>query len=641
MGNESLTIETTKGIEKNLDLEGEKSIFGSSLFSGVLDDLIDGAKSELESEGTGWILSILGAGGNGDDNELQKMDQELQNVLTKLDQIISELKKLAKQLNLDKVEIETYIEGAGAQTAIAKIKTHFDGVTPSDLNHYSNKTISDRGDTLNRDISTFVSHALGGWDIETSLTKIHTSIFPDIGNTNGLLELWTETFILKGNNNSYSLLNYYKSLEKYFSILLMYQFKGLNILVEALNYNQKLDTKLETKKFQSDAYEYISKTFKPRIKQQTDEFYNMVTKLITSFCDLTSKKNFLPEYSEEILKRASFFITQVLGEKEFGIFVDVLGTGNLMNDFQKTVISQGKKEFYKPEIVSKITNTKYDAWGTCQDLDFTTLKKDDEYVLNRSIIKNPESDSFNAWLIEGPSKRLIPIGSAKVTTYTPDYKEDPKGEIKFGYILGDYRRGGREMMMNDDLFKVHFYRNDHSDDVEWWHDDKIYPHHLYLKVKANNKYTNTSTNTDMKVERYRKFKIDGADTLNCYLNIDAQLIDGDDDNAFVYKHIENDSADCEIGYHLGIYDDTKKQVVKRIDRSLSPSDLNKHIKFDKKYRHIHETLHLHKGDSLVKGRDYYVYANVYGNGSNYSGDYKFQMPLKVYHLSITFEKTDF
>ncbi|MFZ3048244.1 MAG: hypothetical protein WA151_20205, partial [Desulfatirhabdiaceae bacterium] len=205
---------------------------GSSIFQGALAALLKGALSKIGGEGTGWILGLLNKGGDID-SQLSDMENDLKAILSDLSNIITELQDLAGQLNLDTNEVETYIQGASAQDAITAIKTHYgpdDKDSQGDTNtlkYYSYLRSEDSNQTTKGEINTFVNNLNGAWDIEDKVQTIHDAIIPDVGNVQGLLDLWTQNLLLQTRPVSGdTLMSYYMTLEQYFSVLLFYQFKG-------------------------------------------------------------------------------------------------------------------------------------------------------------------------------------------------------------------------------------------------------------------------------------------------------------------------------------------------------------------------------------------------------------------------------
>ena len=617
---------------------------GSSLFQDAMAALLEGAMSEFGGEGAGWILGLLNLGG-GDDKRFDDMQTDLNKILNDLSQIMGALKDLANQLALDTTRVETYIEGINAQTAITTIKTHYGpegedqrGSTNT-LKYYSFLRSKDSDPTTKAQIATLVDNINGAWDIETQVAAIHDAIIPDIGNTDGLLDLWTKEFLLQGPVTGDQLMNYYKTLERYFGVLLFYQFKGANIVVEALNYQSSSGEQLNVSdQFQAGdetpASSYLKGTFQPQIKEQTDRFLQCVTKLIANNCGLYWERRFLPSTAQEILARATFFVTQTLGEDHYGLRAGLFGTSNLVHDIDY-VYAVG--ETYKPDPVEEeervdveVPDRPYDYWGTLFHPDLTTLKKGTLYSLAKCDFGAVYSEyPYDVFYFDSVRNSGYYIGHVDVKRYTKDYIEDPDGEILYGYLLGEFRRGGREVIMDPSVFKRNYYINDRSGDVNWWHDEQLYDDHLYLYVHGKNQYTNSSSDIRMKVEWYHSFTFDGSESTQAYLNIAGSLAGS------VYIHHENNwSNESEIGYHVGVYDDTHKKIVKRIDDTFEASKIDETQDYKK-------TLNNQISFTLVPGVTYYVYGNIWGYGENSSGDYEYQLAMNLSQLSLTFVDSEF
>lgn len=609
---------------------------GSSLFQDAMAALLEGAMSEFGGEGAGWILGLLNHGG-GDDQRFKDMQDDLKTILSDLSQIIGLLEGLAKYLALDMNKVETYIAGINAQTAITMIKSHYgpEGELyhgdQNDLKWYSYFRAEDYNSTLKTKMDKFVDNVNGVWDIETQVLAIHDAIIPDIGNTDGLLDLWTKDFILQGHVSDDQLMDYYKTLERYFGVLLFYQFKGANIVVEALNY--------QSSSGETPALSYLTGTFQPQIKEQTDRFLQCVTKLIANNCGLYWESKFLPSIAQEIFARATFFVTQTLGEDHYGLRAGLFGTSNLVHDIDSVyaidVSSDGPSDGVTSgdhvEMVDiDVPNKPYDYWGTLLNPDLNTLKKGTLYSLAKCDFGAADSGTTHqVFYWNSVDSKWDYIGSVDVKTYTKDYIEDPDGEIAYGYLLGEFRRGGKEAMMDPSVFKRNYYHNDRSGDVYWWHNEQLYDNYLHLYVHGTNKYTNSQSYIDMKVEWYHIFTFDGSEPTQAYLNIAGSLVGS------VYIHHENSwSNEAKIGFHVGVFDNTNNKVVKRIMDSFNASDQDVIQPYTK-------TLNNQISFTLEPGVTYYVYGNMWGQGENYSGDYEYKNKMNLTHLSLTFVNSEF
>jgi hypothetical protein len=621
---------------------------GSSMFKNAMDSLLEGALSELGGEGAGWILGLLNIGGDDIDGRLSEMKTDLQEILNDLEQIINALTALAQELAMDTNEVETYIQGRSAQDAISTIKTHY-GPDEKDsrgdtntLKYFSFLTSKDSNPTTKAQMATLVENINGSWDIEDKVQKIHDAIIPDIGNTDGLIDLWTKTFLLQGPVSSDQLMSYYQTLEQYFAVLLFYQFKGANIVVEALNYQSASGAALPLavglgEDGETPASSYLKGTFQPMIQEETDRFLKNVVRLIINNCGLYWEKSFLPDNARDILARATFFVIQTLGEDHYGLRLGAFGTSNLVHDISEIgAVKQISPDTFQwvgtegEKVDVDMESRPYDYWGTLKSPDLGKLQKGTTYTLLEGDLGafDPGTD-YTVKYSTGDGTYPI-LGTAAVKTYTKDYKEDPKGEISYGYFLSPFRVGGKELIMDPSAFKRNYYTNDRDGHVNWWHDENLDENGLYLYVHGKNKYTNDSSSIDMKVEWYHRFTFEGSESTTAYLNIEGKI------TGSVYIHHENYwSNEAEIGYHVGVYDDTHNSVVKRIDGSFKASDIDTKQGYNK-------TLNDQISFTLEPGVEYYVYADIWGHGENYSGDYEYICEMKdLTHLSLTFVDSEF
>lgn len=612
---------------------------GSSLFQDAMAELLNGAMSEFGGEGAGWILGLLNLGG-GDDQRFIDMQNDLNEILHDLSQIIGLLNDLAHQLELDMDKVETYIEGINAQAAITKIKTHYGPEGKDDkgdlntLKWFSYMRSKDSTNATKGQIATLVHNINGAWDIEDRVNAIHDAIIPDIPSTAGLLDLWTNDFLLQGHVSDDQLMNYYKTLERYFGVLLFYQFKGANIVVEALNYQSSSGEQLNVSdQFQAGdetpALGYLTGTFQPQIKEQTDKFLQCVTKLIANNCGLYRESRFLPSTAQEIFARATFFVTQILGEDHYGLRVGIFGTSNLVQCVEAVSACDNQVIELVDEMVEvDLPDRPYDYWGNLQDPDLKTLKKGTSYSLEQfdlgilddvgTYVVNYAYD-LNVWRY---------LGTAVVKTYTNNYIEDPDGKIAYGYLLKDFRRGAKEAMMDPSVFERKYLRNNHTGDVCTRDIDNLNDSGLHLYLHGENDYCNSASTIDMKVEWFHLFTFEGSESTTAYLNIAGEIT-----GRLFLEHGTNWNNSATVWYHIGIADHTHGKILKRIDH-----------KYEAEVGTIYpkKTLNEQISFTLEPGVEYYVYANVQGYGENSNGSYYFKIDMsRLSHLSLTFVDSEF
>ena len=598
---------------------------GSSFFQDAMKLLLKGALSELGGEGAGWILGLL-TKGDGTDDRFSEMETDLQEIISTLNEILSRLSQLLQQLNIDTNELEQYMLGGNATLAISTIETHYGSsenenikCTHNDLKYYSLFTAETFDPVTNgQQIKDFVSNVDGAWDIQTDMTLIHNTIMDSPIGLDGLLSLWTTELLLK----DVALENAYTTLEHYFSVLLFYQFRGANLVVEALNYNDFTSGRT------GQASSYLTETFQPRLKKQTDQFLKCVTRLIANNCGLYWESRFLPSTAQEILARATFFVTQTLGEDHYGLRAGLFGTSNLVHDILYVGTLKGYDLVMVPgEMVDvDVPDRPYDSWGTLNNPDLNMLSKGISYSLDKFDLGAFDPGTYKVYYTPAVDQWIY-VGEAVVKTYTKDYIEDPDGEIAYGYLLGEFRRGGKEVIMDPSVFKRSYYHNNRDGEVNWWHDENL-TDYLYLYVHGKNKYTNTNTYIDMKVHWLHSFTFDGNESTTAYLNIGGKVWGS------VYRNVGNYTANAEIGFHVGVVDLTHDKVVKRIDDSFE-------AKVSGETRKYNKTLNDQISFTLEPGVTYYVYGNIWGNGENYNGDYEYINKMNLTHLSLTFVNSEF
>jgi hypothetical protein len=549
------------------------------------------------------------------------MKDELDEVLSDLQNIISALNGLSQQLALDTNKVEQYIEGMSAKDAISTIKTHYDQAGPNSLMGFAKSKNKDK-----EDIQTFVHNIKGAWDIQNQVTKIHDAIVSEIGGTEGLLELWTGELILKSPVTDDQVMQYYKTLENYFSVLLFYQFKGANLVVEAMNSSGQSQGSGD-----SPATQNLKDTFQPMIKEETDMFLNCVVKLILYNSGLFSQNAFLPGTAQAILARATFFIAQTLNEDHYGLRAGILGTANLFPDVSHGVALDTHFHLYHAGVGERvdidIPDKAYDSWGTLI-YDPVNVQKGTLYTLKKyDFAPLATSNIFYTGVYAVWDDSINAVCTATVKRYTKDYIEDSIGEIVYGYCVGAARRGGKEITMDRGYFRKSIFDvTTHSGwDINYGEQDYWGDSGLFLKTWGNNTGTRTSINA--RLDYSRPFTFVGNQDTTAYLNIDLTV------NGSVYIHHGEYYSHCSIGFNIGIWDPTQMKTVQVFSRSKSPTDINVTQAWN-------DDLKQQLSFQLTPGKSYYVFANVVGSGDNYDGSYNYEVDITLKNLSLTFVNKD-
>lgn len=601
----------------------------SSLFQDLFKSLLEGAASQVGGAGAGWILGLLNLGGGDDtDARLEEMKDELDEVLSDLQNIISALNGLSQQLALDTNKVEQYIEGMSAKDAISTIKTHYDQAGTNSLMGFASLRSENVNNNVKGQLLAFVNNINGTWDIQNQVTRIHDAIVSEIGGTEGLLELWTGELILKSPVSDDQVMQYYKTLENYFSVLLFYQFKGANLVVEAMNFPGQSQGSGD-----SPATQYLKDTFQPMIKEETDMFLNCVVKLILYNSGLFSEFAFLPGTAEAILARATFFIAQTLNEDHYGLRAGILGTANMFQGLHP-VWASNQGSFFPgglgESVDIDIPDKAYDSWGTLI-YDPVNVQKGTLYTLKKYDFVIPADYPLytgDLWLFDDTYRYVNNHGSVK--RYTKDYIEDPNGEILYGYCLAPLRVGGKEVTMDRDHFRKSIFdvTTQSGWDINYGEQDYFLGSGeggLFLKTWGNSTGTRTSINA--RLDYSRPFTFVGTQETTAYLNMDLTV------NGSVNIHHGEYNSDCSIGFNIGIWDPTQMKAVAIFSKSKSPTDINVTQTWNEDFTQ-------QISFQLTPGKSYYVFANVVGSGDNYDGSYNYEVDITLKNLSLTFVDKD-
>ena len=133
----------------------------------------------------------------------------------------------------------------------------------------------------------------------------------------------------------------------------------------------------------------------------------------------------------------------------------------------------------------------------------------------------------------------------------------------------------------------------------------------------------------MVVQWYHLFTFDGSEPITAYLNIAGNLVGS------VYIHHENTwSNEARIGYNVGVYDNTNHKIISYIHETFKATDI------DKRQDYIRNPS-TQISFTLEPGVTYFVYGDIGGYGTNYSGDYEYALTMWLHHLSLTFVNSEF
>ncbi|MCP8323231.1 MAG: hypothetical protein L6N96_03535 [Candidatus Methylarchaceae archaeon HK02M2] len=304
---------------------------GIAFFKFIADGLAKGALEHASGEGMGFIMRLMGFGGEGNIDELSsKMSEvlsEISDIKKDIEDIKNQLKELKELLETIEKELEQYI----ASLTGLKVKTTIEE-SYAQLEQYSKQKNVTKAD-LEKLRDTILDTSNG---VVWCMGMLHKLIKGhEDGFGKGLLELYVETAInfkyecqkdynsmdtyLKEKLEEFTLR--YQAFENYFAQLLFLELQGLNLIVEAYLYNN----------YSTIATNYIENTFQTRIEEQVEVFLDCVAYLVFNahpapFLEFANSGE-LPELDKEPYKSASPYVAKIFPRADYFADKAIRGTG--------------------------------------------------------------------------------------------------------------------------------------------------------------------------------------------------------------------------------------------------------------------------------------------------------------------------
>jgi hypothetical protein len=567
-------------------LRGDDNPCYGSLLKLVLKGLAEGAAREVGGDAMGEILSLLGWGGGGNDQQyLHDMSQKLDYITTLLSNIQSELDELLKQLKI--VEGDIIANANNPTIPINTIdSTHDDlkklsqkkagGVNPLALNQF--------------DITV---EGPGGLHIDLLVHDIGLAILPLTPEvTRPVLDNFVKLALDKGDDLTHA----YLGLEQYFSKLLYYQLEGVNLIVEAKNYRDKANIPQNIQ----NAQEYLDDFNTTKLPPEVDNFINNVYFLILSRVDLVDSAHFLPSEAQEILSRAHFFRVQALNLDHFGL----RGTFIATQDLVSSVITI--------EARNKQTGQVYSGTGTLNTVSGTNLIQLKTYDYWSGNKVQPSSDytviEYDFGDVPLGDYDILDgngtvIGSATVQKFKDDYTvpQDGSDTINYGHFTISRRVGATDAFNNNVIWN-------------WWSKNlnntgangsaAAGARYAGLKGSASNDQYSGDVELDA------NFIYTGSATTGLTINYSAHAYGKTQSSAIVD---EEGSANSKIRYTIGIFDQTTGKVVHILKDTTKTTPDNGSESIDDPLQ----------GNWFFPdpspGHDYYIYFHCHIDGSSYRG----------------------
>jgi hypothetical protein len=407
----------SKPVVKDTPLQGYESSFYGALLSKVLGGLVSGAAGEIGGDAMGYILSLLGYGGSGDQGQLDAMSQKLDQIVSLLNQIQQTLDQLLVQLKITEEEI--LANTSDPTNAITQINTAHE-----ELQGLSKNNV---GSVAQTTLTNFTTRVENIYNIYVQVNTIHDAILPPTEVKAPVLNNLTDLSINKGNSLTAS----YLGLEQYFAQLLYYQMEGVNLIVETKIYRAKAGLPQIDGR---DAKAYMDFFTGSKLQPEVDNFMNNVYRMILSQVNLVDTASFLPSETSGILSRANFFRIQALNEDHFGLRGTLIATQDLVS----SVMTMKAKNRQTGQLYSG-TGTLYTVQGPTHDYwSGNNVKPSSDYTVIAYDFGDVPVGDYD--ILDGSGNV---IGSATVQKFKDDYTvpQDGSGTINYGHFTVSKRIG--------------------------------------------------------------------------------------------------------------------------------------------------------------------------------------------------------
>lgn len=571
------------------------SFFGNAIES-ALDGLFDAAQGKLDDEILGFVLSLLGWGDDGNEQDhklLESMDKKLDEIVNILQAISGELEDLEKMLQIEEEEILANVNDP--TSSITQINTFQDELQNLNKDKKPGGVSTDK-------VLDFAAKVEDNYQIENDVNAIHDAILPPTIAKSPVLDNLTELCINRVSKGE-DLTDAYHMLELYFSQLLYNQVKGVNLVVEAKLAREKSGD------YEKGTAEHYMDHYKTKIlAPQVENFQTNVWKLILSQVDPINPPTFLPSQAGNILARTDFFAAQVLAE-EAGIRGYIISTADLYEDaphLSAVFHEEASKDlqgadWIEPKNVKMNTASgkPYAYWKgkyVFRGLDY--------HVISYNF-GNQDPGKYDIYEKNGSQETLLI--SSVVNKYNHDYQKDEQGDINYGSFVISKRVDP----------KVAFDQN-----VEWtWHKQDM--ENASSMGSASSRYVGVSGSNQSEehsgtVKLHANFVYAGKESAPITIHYHARV----SGSASVYANVDAaGNARSHIYYSVGIADAHTGEFLHHDVGAKDIGDNRPNVS-------LHNTVTTQFTlRNPIPGREYFIYFNAEISGSSYRGNSSGSMKL--------------
>ncbi len=306
----------------------------------VLQGILNGIGSYTGNKAMGWILSIVGTGGDSSQelqNAINDMQNKLNTILADLTAIENQLNEIAKEIDVDMKQIESNQQSLAMKQAEDRINNEYLNLQAMDASLIGTDTGRQRAADMADDI------------ISTSRTNIDLCVYEiysgvmgyTAGLQGGALNAMTDAIIAADTDwkDGNTLLRY-QTLETYFKQLVQMQLKGAAMMVDALHHrddpwpsSQGVQRGIKPTDYPGTAAQWMNEKFLPMLADEVEEFLRCADRIILADCDLRTDitttsptVDMLPKDAETAWARADFMAAQLSPKRHpFGLVIRLVG----------------------------------------------------------------------------------------------------------------------------------------------------------------------------------------------------------------------------------------------------------------------------------------------------------------------------
>ncbi len=363
-GESLAAVPLTEIVFNGLGIEGSK--IASWALKKAAKALLEKAGDWQAEKGNGWLLSLLG-GSKGSSKEvldrLNEMGQQLTEIQASLARIEQDFGQLFKQMGHMEAKLIDTILNAQIKDYVNRIDTHYNANSPDGLYYFTNgktpTTPNIAADTLN-----FYNNVKGSWDILNCVNGIHKGIVPSDGSY-GILDTWVDSNVLTQTTTwtfqPQRLMDYYLGFEDYFAGLLFYEYRGVQVYTEALNYGDPSGVT------SANWLTVGPESYQNWLNGDVNRFLVCVGRMVAHAANLgaTDPNDPLFKAGAEVLARAQFFALQTLNQEHYGMRGAILATTDALINTNMAVISnsgKGVSTSTKATVIAIPNGPAYDRW---------------------------------------------------------------------------------------------------------------------------------------------------------------------------------------------------------------------------------------------------------------------------------------